>query len=192
MATIKARPTIYKGVEMRSRLEATYAEVCDRHGWGWRYEPYALASAEGQWLPDFVHGTPPTRTRHGADHSQEDWLTPEKAELVGTTVDDAVGADAWFIDVKPPGDREALCTSIRRWHRIASDNCKSPTVAIARAYVNGGSDWVLAENFYIGLTPSGAAFCHANDHDIWWVEGDGMDHVDPLMGLLLEYWGNGR
>jgi len=53
-ATIKARPTIYNGIKMRSRLEAGFAAWLDRHHFEWEYEPYALATEDGQYLPDFV------------------------------------------------------------------------------------------------------------------------------------------
>lgn len=48
-----ARPTVYKGKRMRSRLEATWAAFFDRHQMGWKYEPRAFASELGQYLPDF-------------------------------------------------------------------------------------------------------------------------------------------
>jgi len=48
-----ARPTIYRGVAMRSRLEARYAAVMDERGDAWIYEPRCFASSEGQYLPDF-------------------------------------------------------------------------------------------------------------------------------------------
>ena len=51
--TIQARPTLYKGIRMRSRLEADYAAYLDREGWQWEYEPECFASPDGQWLPDF-------------------------------------------------------------------------------------------------------------------------------------------
>jgi hypothetical protein len=51
---IKARPTIYKGIRMRSRLEASYAQYLDSHGVPWEYEPMAFASELGQYLPDFA------------------------------------------------------------------------------------------------------------------------------------------
>lgn len=43
MTGIKARPTIYKGIQMRSRLEADYAAALDRDscrcfGRGWARE----------------------------------------------------------------------------------------------------------------------------------------------------------
>lgn len=54
LAVIPARPTIYGGVRMRSRLEAAYAEQFDAFGWKWQYEPECFATPEdGQYLPDF-------------------------------------------------------------------------------------------------------------------------------------------
>ena len=56
---LKARPTIYKGIEMRSRLEARWAQVFEdmRVGTGnrsvWEYEPFCFANDKGQYLPDF-------------------------------------------------------------------------------------------------------------------------------------------
>jgi hypothetical protein len=50
---IKARPTLYKGIRMRSRLEAQYAALLDDYGVNWEYEPECFAGPEGQWLPDF-------------------------------------------------------------------------------------------------------------------------------------------
>lgn len=50
---IQARPTMYKGIRMRSRLEADYAASLDREGVEWEYEPVVFAGPDGQWLPDF-------------------------------------------------------------------------------------------------------------------------------------------
>jgi len=55
---IPARPTVYDGIPMRSRLEAKFAAWLDRvYGKGsWTYEPRCYASQAGQYLPDFeVH-----------------------------------------------------------------------------------------------------------------------------------------
>lgn len=50
----RPRPTVYKGIEMRSRLEAGYAAWLDRWFFEWDYEPCAFSSPEGrQYLPDF-------------------------------------------------------------------------------------------------------------------------------------------
>jgi hypothetical protein len=53
---LQARPTIYRGIRMRSRLEAAFAQELDNDGLveDWTYEPYAFASPEGQYLPDFI------------------------------------------------------------------------------------------------------------------------------------------
>ena len=48
--TIVARPTEYKGVMFRSRLEARYAAFFDLVGWEWDYEPHDLSG----WIPDFL------------------------------------------------------------------------------------------------------------------------------------------
>lgn len=50
----QARPTVYRGVQMRSRLEAQAAESFDRHDVEWCYEPKAFGSPSGQYLPDFL------------------------------------------------------------------------------------------------------------------------------------------
>lgn len=51
--SIPARPTLYKGIQMRSRLEADFAAYLDGRGEQWKYEPDCFASTDGQWLPDF-------------------------------------------------------------------------------------------------------------------------------------------
>lgn len=64
MTQLKARPTTYKGVEMRSRLEAGFAAWLDGHKVEWEYEPRAFASGAGQYLPDFrVQGVLDVRSR---------------------------------------------------------------------------------------------------------------------------------
>lgn len=50
---IKARPTVYNGIQMRSRLEARMAAYLDSCGFEWTYEPRAYATRSGQYLPDF-------------------------------------------------------------------------------------------------------------------------------------------
>lgn len=52
---MKARPTTYNGIEMRSRLEARVAAwLTDEVGVDWEYEPRAFASGSVQYLPDFL------------------------------------------------------------------------------------------------------------------------------------------
>lgn len=51
---IPARPTIYRGIRMRSRLEALWAAELDLVYPGrWQYEPICFADGFGQYLPDF-------------------------------------------------------------------------------------------------------------------------------------------
>lgn len=45
-----AIPTVYKGIQFRSRTEARWAAFFDRVGWVWEYEPYDLSG----WIPDFA------------------------------------------------------------------------------------------------------------------------------------------
>lgn len=45
-----AIPTTYKGVRMRSRLEAKWAAMFDQMKWSWEYEPIDLDG----WIPDFL------------------------------------------------------------------------------------------------------------------------------------------
>lgn len=62
MSIFKARPTVYKGIQMRSRLEADYAASLERGYDTWAYEPKCFAGPEGQWLPDFQITTDPEFT----------------------------------------------------------------------------------------------------------------------------------
>ena len=51
---IQPKPVKWNGVQMRSKLEATWAAFFDICGWRWEYEPETF----GLWAPDFVlHGS---------------------------------------------------------------------------------------------------------------------------------------
>lgn len=54
MSYIRGRPTVYKGIRMRSRLEATFAAWLDKQDATWTYEPSCFADSGGQYLPDFA------------------------------------------------------------------------------------------------------------------------------------------
>lgn len=56
MTLLKARPTTYRGIQMRSRLEARFAAGLDSLGARWVYEPRAFADGHAQYLPDFQIG----------------------------------------------------------------------------------------------------------------------------------------
>jgi len=56
-AQFKARPTTYRGIQMRSRLEARAASMLDAAGIDWQYEPRAFRTSDGgEYLPDFQIG----------------------------------------------------------------------------------------------------------------------------------------
>lgn len=59
--TWKARPTTYRGIQMRSRLEARIAAALDRNELMWDYEPRAYGNDRGQYLPDFEIALSATR-----------------------------------------------------------------------------------------------------------------------------------
>lgn len=50
---IDPRLTVYRGVTMRSRLEAAFAAHLDELGLVWRYEPAIFGPAGAGYLPDF-------------------------------------------------------------------------------------------------------------------------------------------
>lgn len=50
MPTFAAIPTMYAGVQFRSRLEAKWAAFFDLIGWKWEYEPFDLPG----YIPDFL------------------------------------------------------------------------------------------------------------------------------------------
>lgn len=52
-APILGRTTMYRGIQMRSRLEARFAAGLDAQDLPWTYEPRCYASGRVQWLPDF-------------------------------------------------------------------------------------------------------------------------------------------
>lgn len=63
------RPTLYRGIQMRSRLEARFARSLDQAGVGWAYERDCFAAPAGEYLPDFClripyfpHGDTQART----------------------------------------------------------------------------------------------------------------------------------
>lgn len=88
----RGRQTIYRGVKMRSRTEARFAATLDDAGIPWKYEPMALASQDGQWLPDFEITHSPVRTFVD----------------VKSTLNEAIdGVEGWYriADAALPGER---------------------------------------------------------------------------------------
>ena len=57
------RPTTYKGISMRSRLEADVAKRLDKQAIRWKYEPGRYQDQDNTYLPDF-------EIQHGAAHAR--------------------------------------------------------------------------------------------------------------------------
>ena len=118
--TLRARPTTYRGIRMRSRLEAEYARQLDAKGARWEYEPRAYADQTGTYLPDFeVLGLRhPTFVEIKGEHDEEKTETAmERMEIIWSSVPDAV-LYLVFGDGTP-----SLVTRGRRWEPlVASDD----------------------------------------------------------------------
>lgn len=50
---MKARPTVHRGILMRSRLESRFGRYLDDMEIPWAYEPRAFSGKAGEYLPDF-------------------------------------------------------------------------------------------------------------------------------------------
>jgi hypothetical protein len=61
---IAAHPTMYGGVQFRSRLEARWAAFFDLLDWSWEYEPLDLKG----WVPDFRLGPLPPLRSHPKEY----------------------------------------------------------------------------------------------------------------------------
>lgn len=48
-----SEPTVYRGIEFRSRLEAQQAIRMDLKEWKWEYEPRRFYGQDDTYLPDF-------------------------------------------------------------------------------------------------------------------------------------------
>jgi hypothetical protein len=101
-----AIPTRYKGINMRSRLEARWAAMFDLWGWRWEYEPLELHG----YVPDFlVHLDTPllveVKPAVARDASVEE--TIRKIEASGWP------GDAWIAPLSPLG-------AYRGWMRAAT------------------------------------------------------------------------
>lgn len=81
---MKAIPTLYAGVQLKSRLEAQCALLCDLLGWNWQYEPYSMMLGSGvNYMPDFrVVGHEIIIETRGYRNKKGDRQIKEFAELV--------------------------------------------------------------------------------------------------------------
>lgn len=52
---LQAIPTLYKGIQLKSRMEAQVALLLDTLGWKWQYEPFSIMLPNGTaYTPDFL------------------------------------------------------------------------------------------------------------------------------------------
>lgn len=119
-ARIPARPTTYNGVKMRSRLEAAWAEQFDSMGWAWKYEPECFATADGQYLPDFLVSIPGYADHVYVEVKPHHWISHE-----GNGCTDIYDIDSWNAAVDAVNDK------INRLHAIVAANTQCDLFVVA-------------------------------------------------------------
>lgn len=78
---MKAIPTMYRGVQFRSRLEARWAEFMDLIGLVWEYEPEGVQMVDGtRYLPDFWLPLVHHRGKQGAVYLEIKPTSPSEGE----------------------------------------------------------------------------------------------------------------
>jgi hypothetical protein len=119
-APLRARPTVYRGIAMRSRLEAHFAAALDRVAdrGEWSYEPRAYADETGQYLPDFElcdsrHFVEVKPTRERALEAID------RARIVFASEPDAIVWIVWPVST-PDGDWRSIEVSSSGWHERTS------------------------------------------------------------------------
>lgn len=82
---VHAKPTVYRGVRMRSQLESRWAGVLDAAGIVWEYEPtlVPLRGGDNLYRPDFWLPELRTWIEVKGPHMQRLWKTRELAQLLG-------------------------------------------------------------------------------------------------------------
>lgn len=146
--TLVPRTTVYKGVVMRSRLEARFASGLDKLGVPWEYEPRAYASDKGQYLPDF-----------SIDDGHKHPYFIEVKPTIEASATEAMLRKMMLIWESEPGARLALVSpvlgnwavfasiaryALARWMRINQDGfvvtTLMPPVVVHRKQWNGTDD----------------------------------------------------
>lgn len=169
-----ARPTTYKGIQMRSRLEARFAQALDEASATWAYEPQAFADETGQYLPDFqvtgIVGAPaiyievkPTQEAAEAAWPQllRIWSSDPAAELwtvwTEDLPDDIIGPGAyqWHSESlrRPKAGAEALLERITENGRLTVEQT---TTLHGRTVIEGNDGHipiaiVVADRYIDGL-----------------------------------------
>lgn len=108
---IAAKPTLYRGVAFRSRLEARWAVVFDSLGIRWQYEPHTFDVGHNGYTPDFyIDG--------GDEDHENEW--------------------GHFVEVKPGdavsrNERERIAEIARAWNQVTyhdDDDHGEPTALL--------------------------------------------------------------
>lgn len=132
--TFKARPTTYRGIQMRSRLEAGFAQWLD--GWPimrWSYEPRAFASERGQYFPDFA-----------AEDVRCDWLDGSRRVYFEIKPSTFGIQEAWDDDDHWPGtatydEGEAAEVALHDRMHIIWDSEPEAALIVVKQRVGGGA-----------------------------------------------------
>lgn len=135
--SLRARTTVYRGVRMRSRLEAGFAAWLDERWMPWEYEPCAFGGRDGQYLPDFR-----------VDGVVCSWLpSPQRI----------------YVEVKPESweHDQAL---VRRMQIVRESEPEAVLVIARQGHVIGSNRWPFAAVRVIGYEPGQAEcalWCHS-------------------------------
>ncbi len=114
--TPRGIPTIYAGVQFRSRIEAKWAAFFDELRWAWEYEPIDLAG----YIPDFVlpfrHAPLLVEVKHATSHGMNEELMPHTTKIV----ESGWAGEAWVVGARFGllYDNTALCGILGARNRI--------------------------------------------------------------------------
>ena len=104
--TPTAIPTLFRGIEYRSRLEARWAAFFDEIGWEYTYEPLDGAG----YIPDFlIHGAQPLLVEIKPAIAEDDYRAPVPKVMTG--LDGRWEHDILILGVSPivPGGEHVKC-----------------------------------------------------------------------------------
>jgi hypothetical protein len=152
----QARRTMYRGIPMKSRLEARAAQFLDSMpGVRWAYEPVAYADQTGQYLPDFeatgLLEVPVLIEVKGAAGSQEQAKIGLAMRRIWSSVPTAALA-LWTGAVIEEG---APFTMVRADAAATYSVLRTCSLCV-RGFLGDGTDWLA------GFTPALCPGCEAS------------------------------
>lgn len=148
MTQFAAIPTMYNGVQFRSRLEARWAAFFDLCGWRWEYEPFDLNG----WIPDFIVNPSVSEPEWLRTHP---WLVEVKPwgentfaipKDVRHKIENALRAPLRADERKRSSDRDAHSS----WHELFKSLKYSPTFIGRSPDFIYTSRWGLFSDEYAG------------------------------------------